>query len=174
MKKLTLPLTKQQILSLKAGEHVLLSGEIITARDAVHKRLSSLLLLGKDLPFDLNGKTVYYAGPCPAPDGFSCGACGPTTSGRVDGYTPLLLQNGLSAMIGKGDRNAEVYDAIKQYGSVYFAAIGGAGALYGAAVTASQVLAFPELLSEAVHLLQIRDFPVIVAIDSQGNSIYKK
>jgi len=174
MKKLNLPLTKQQLLSLKAGEHVLLSGEIITARDAAHKRLADLLNSGAPLPFDLNGKTVYYAGPCPAPDGFSCGACGPTTSGRVDGYTPLMLQNGLAAMIGKGDRSQEVYDAIKQRGSVYFAAIGGAGALYGAAVTSSRVLAFPELLSEAVHLLEIRDFPVIVAIDSQGNSIYKK
>lgn len=167
-------MTKEDLCTLKAGEHVLLSGEVITARDAAHKRLADLLNSGAPLPFELNGKTVYYAGPCPAPKGFASGACGPTTAGRVDGYTPLMLDSGLLAMIGKGDRSAEVYDAIRKNKSVYFAAIGGAGALYGNAIKSSTVLAFPELLSEAVHLLEIHDFPVIVAIDSDGNSIYPR
>lgn len=174
MKKIHLPLSEKERAALCAGEKVLLSGEVITARDAAHKRLAALMERGEPLPFDLSGKTVYYAGPCPAPEGFASGSCGPTTAGRVDVFTPAMLRGGLACMIGKGDRSPEVYDAVRETGAVYFAAVGGAGALYGNAIRSSRVLAFPELLSEAVHLLEIRDFPAIVAIDGRGNGIYRK
>ena len=171
MKSIRLPLGESAA-ALRAGDRVLLSGRVITARDAAHRRICDMLARGEPLPFSLAGETVYYAGPCPAPEGRASGSCGPTTSGRVDVFTPLLLQNGLIGMIGKGDRSPEVYRAMRTAGAVYFAAIGGAGALYGAAVRKSEVIAFPELLSEAVHALEIEDFPVLVAIDAGGANIY--
>jgi len=174
MKKITLPLSRQEIVCLNAGDRVLLSGELITGRDAAHRKIISLLDEGKELPFDIRGKTIYYSGPCPGKPGFPIGSCGPTTSGRVDAYTPRLLDLGLIGMIGKGERSKEVIESIKKNGAVYFAAIGGAGALYCFCVKKAEVLAFPELLSEAVYKLHVEDFPVIVAIDSEGNSIYKR
>ena len=172
MKNITLPLTTEIINSLKAGDKILLSGEILTARDAAHKRITDLIKENKQLPFNLQGRTIYYAGPCPAPENKASGSCGPTTSTRVDDYTPLLLDCGLKGMIGKGGRKDFVIDSMKKNNAVYFAAIGGCGAMYGNAITSSEVLAFPELLSEAVHKLTVKNFPLIVAIDNKGNSIY--
>ena len=172
MKNITLPLTTEIINSLKAGDKILLSGEILTARDAAHKRITDLIKENKQLPFNLQGRTIYYAGPCPAPENKASGSCGPTTSTRVDDYTPLLLDCGLKGMIGKGGRKDFVIDSMKKNNAVYFAAIGGCGAMYGNAIISSEVLAFPELLSEAVHKLTVKNFPVIVAIDNKGNSIY--
>lgn len=172
MIKINLPLNKNSIKQLKAGDQVLLSGKIITGRDAAHKRLYDCLIKGEKLPLDILNQTIYYVGACPPKTGRVCGACGPTTSMRMDKFTPELLENGLKGMIGKGDRSLEVYNAIKKYGAIYFAAIGGAGALYSECVTGLKELAYPELLTEAVLELVIKDFPVIVAIDSLGNSIY--
>jgi fumarate hydratase subunit beta len=172
MKKITLPLTDKIIKDLSAGEQVLLSGEIITGRDAAHKKFFQLIEEGKGLPFDIKGKTIYYTGPCPKKEGEVIGSCGPTTSGRMDFYTPKLLETGLKGMIGKGQRSREVTESIIKNGAVYFAAIGGAGALYSRHVTSAKVLCFEELLSEAVHILTVKDFPVIVAIDCKGNDIY--
>lgn len=173
MKKIDLPLTEDIIKGLSAGEEVLLFGKIITGRDAAHKKIADMLSKGMPLPFDIVNQTIYYVGPCPKkPDGI-IGSCGPTTSGRVDVYTPALLDSGLKGMIGKGERGKEVYASMAKNKAVYFAAIGGAGALYSLCVTKAEVLCFPELLSEAVYKLTIKDFPVIVAADSKGNSIYK-
>ena len=174
MKKIQLPLTDEIIETLRAGESVLLSGTILTGRDCAHKRICEMLDAGTPLPFALQGETIYYAGPCPAPDGKACGSCGPTTSARMDAYAPRLLDLGLKGMIGKGERSRAVCDAVVRDHAVYFAAIGGAGALYGNAVCKSEVVAFPDLLSEAVHRFTIRDFPCIVAIDCKGGNIYKK
>lgn len=173
MKRITLPLTDEIIAGLRAGDSVQLSGEIITGRDAAHKRLIRLIDEGKQLPFDIEGKTVYYTGPCPARPGQAIGSCGPTTSGRVDVYTPRLLDLGLKGMIGKGERSPEVTESMKKNKAVYFAAIGGAGALYSFCIKKAEVLAFPDLLSEAVYRLYVEDFPAIVAIDFMGNNIYK-
>lgn len=172
MRKISLPLNDETIKSLKAGERVYLSGEIITGRDAAHKKLTALLNEGKPLPFDINNATIYYVGPCPKKPGGIIGSCGPTTSGRVDVYTPQLLKAGLKGMIGKGGRSKEVISEMVKTGAVYFAAIGGAGALYSLCVEKAEVLCFPELLSEAVYKLTIKDFPVITAIDSTGKSIF--
>lgn len=174
MKTLTLPLTDEAIEALHAGESVLLSGTILTGRDCAHKRICEMLDRGEELPFPLKGQTIYYAGPCPAPDGKACGSCGPTTSARMDAYAPRLLDLGLRGMIGKGERSAAVCKAIVQNGAVYFAAIGGAGALYGNAVQKSELVAFPDLLSEAVYRFTVKDFPCIVAIDCHGGNIYKR
>ena len=174
MKKLTLPLTEEDIRGLHAGESVLLSGEILTGRDCAHKRICEMLDRGETLPFPLSGETIYYAGPCPAPQGKACGSCGPTTSARMDAYAPRLLALGLKGMIGKGERSDAVCDAVTEHGAVYFAAIGGAGALYGNAVKKSELIAFPDLLSEAVYRFTIEDFPCIVAIDCHGGNIYKR
>lgn len=174
MKKLTLPLSDKEIRSLHAGDSVLLSGTIYTARDCAHKRLFALLDEGKPLPFDLNGAFIYYAGPCPAPAGKACGSCGPTTSARMNKFAPRLLDLGLGGMIGKGEMSEAVNAALVRNKSVYFAAIGGAGAIYGNAVLSSECIAFPDLLSEAVHKMQIKDFPLVVAVDCEGNSVYKR
>lgn len=174
MKTLTLPLTDEAIETLHAGESVLLSGTILTGRDCAHKRICEMLDRGEELPFPLKGQTIYYAGPCPAPEGKACGSCGPTTSARMDAYAPRLLDLGLRGMIGKGERSAAVCEAIVQNGAVYFAAIGGAGALYGNAVQKSELVAFPDLLSEAVYRFTVKDFPCIVAIDCHGGNIYKR
>ena len=174
MKTLTLPLTDEAIVALHTGESVLLSGTILTGRDCAHKRICEMLDRGEELPFPLKGQTIYYAGPCPAPEGKACGSCGPTTSARMDAYAPRLLDLGLRGMIGKGERSAAVCKAIVQNGAVYFAAIGGAGALYGNAVQKSELVAFPDLLSEAVYRFTVKDFPCIVAIDCHGGNIYKR
>ena len=174
MKKVKLPLTDEEIQNLKAGEGVLLSGSILTGRDCAHKRICEYLDRGEKLPFDLGGETIYYAGPCPAPEGKACGSCGPTTSARMDSFAPRLLDLGLKGMIGKGERSDEVERAIVRCHAVYFAAIGGAGALYGNAIKKSELTAFPDLLSEAVYRFEIEDFPCVVAIDCTGGNIYKK
>lgn len=172
MKNLTLPLSKKEISELRAGDSVNLTGTILTARDCAHKRLFALLDEGKELPFDLKSTVIYYAGPCPAKPDKASGSCGPTTSARMEGFAPRLLDLGLSAIIGKGEMSDEVRNALKRNTSVYFAAIGGAGALYGNAIKSSECIAFPELLSEAIYKLQVENFPAVVAIDSFGNSIY--
>ena len=167
--KLTLPLTDEVISSLHAGDSVLLSGEIYTARDCAHKRIVAQL---DDLPFPIENKIIYYAGPCPAPEGKASGSCGPTTSARMNTFAPTLLDKGLGGMIGKGEMSQEVVEALKRNKKVYFAAIGGAGAIYGTRILSSECIAYPDLLSEAVYKLQVVDFPLIVAIDSEGNTIY--
>lgn len=172
MRKIQLPLTEDVIKSLKAGEHLLLSGKIITSRDAGHKRMIGLINSGKPLPFDLKTATIYYAGPCPKKPTNVIGSIGPTTSYRVDDYTPQLLDLGLKGMIGKGNRTKPVVDSIIKNKCIYFSAIGGAGALYSKCVKECKILGFEDLLSEALHQLTIEDFPVICAIDSNGDTIF--
>ena len=174
MKMLSLPLSREEIKSLHAGDAVLLSGTVYTARDCAHKKLFELLNTDIPLPFALEGAFIYYAGPCPAPEGKASGSCGPTTSARMNSFAPRLLNLGLGGMIGKGEMSGETREAIKKNGAVYFAAIGGAGASYGNAILSSECIAFPELLSEAVYRLKVKDFPLVVAIDSQGKSIYDR
>lgn len=173
MKKLQLPLNEDEILSLHAGDSVMLSGVILTARDCAHKRIFEYLRDGKQLPFELKNAYIYYAGPCPAKPGMASGSCGPTTSARMDSFAPTLLNLGLGGMIGKGEMCEEVKNALVQNKKVYFAAIGGAGAIYGNAIKSSECIAFPDLLSEAVHRLGITEFPAIVAMDAYGESVYK-
>ncbi|MDR0943833.1 MAG: FumA C-terminus/TtdB family hydratase beta subunit [Ruminococcus sp.] len=165
---------REKAQTLRAGMKVLLSGTVYTARDTAHKRFLELINSGESLPFPLDGAAIYYAGPTPAKPGKPIGSCGPTTSGRMDGFAPTLLNLGLSAMIGKGERNAAVKEAIKKNGAVYFAAIGGAGALAAASITSSEVIAFPELGCESVKRLVFKDFPLIVAIDSHGGDIFDR
>lgn len=172
MKKIQLPLNKETAATLRAGESVLLSGVILTARDCAHKKITELLRGGMPLPFQLKGAVIYYAGPCPAKPDMASGSCGPTTSARMEGFAPALLDLGLGAIIGKGEMNDEVREAIIRNRSVYFAAIGGAGALYGNAIKKSECIAFPELLSEAVYRLEVENFPAVVAYDCLGGSIY--
>lgn len=170
--RLCLPLTKEAVQNLKAGDRVLLSGPVLTGRDAAHRRLFDALTRGQSPAVPLEGETIYYVGPCPAPPGRPVGSCGPTTSMRMDLLTPRLLEAGLRGMIGKGNRSPEVVAAMKKYGCVYFAAVGGAGALCADRVTACSVLAFEDLGTEAVHRMILKDFPVLVAIDCRGNSVY--
>lgn len=172
MKKLTLPLSEADVKSLRAGDSVLLSGIILTARDCAHKRMKELAERGEPLPFDIKNAYIYYAGPCPAKPGMACGSCGPTTSSRMDVFAPDLLDKGLGGMIGKGEMSDEVREAVKRNTRVYFAAIGGAGALYSDCIKSSQCIAFPDLLSEAVYRLEVKDFPAVVAFDCYGASIY--
>lgn len=172
MKNLQLPLSKETVKSLRAGDSVLLSGTILTARDCAHKRIFGLLKEGKPLPFDLKDAVIYYAGPCPAKPDMASGSCGPTTSARMDGFAPALLDLGLGAIIGKGEMCEEVREALKRNVCVYFAAIGGAGALYGNAIKSSKCIAFDDLLSEAVYKLEVENFPTVVAFDCHGGSIY--
>lgn len=171
---LNLPLTKENIKSLKVGDSVLLSGTLYTARDAAHKRFDDILKKGEDLPFDITNQTIYYVGPAPAKQGAVIGPCGPTSSYRMDKYTPMLLDMGLSAMIGKGERNDEVIDAIKRNGAIYFAAVGGAAALISKSVVKDELICFDDLGTESVHRYTVKDFPCIVAIDSNGFDIYKR
>lgn len=172
-KKLTTPLDKNSIQNLKAGDRVLLSGIIYSARDAAHARMSDALEKGEKLPFEMAGQVIYYAGPCPAKPGEVAGPYGPTTSGRMDKYTPALLQQGLKGMIGKGERNQSVIDAIIDNKAVYFAAIGGIGALIATTIRKQEVVAYDDLGAEAIFRLLVEDFPLIVAIDSEGNNLYK-
>ncbi len=159
--------------NLVAGDRVLLSGTVYTARDAAHKRIKELLNDGSVLPFDLVNSIVYFAGPTPEKNGLAIGSIGPTTSSRMDCFSPLMISLGQKAMIGKGNRSEAVVEAMKEYGAVYFAAIGGAGALYSKCVEECKVIAFEELGCESIKQLKIKDFPLLVAIDSKGNSLYK-
>ena len=159
--------------NLRAGQNIFLSGTIYTARDAAHKRLTAMLEKGEPLPFPLKGSVIYYAGPTPTPEGLPIGSCGPTTSGRMDPYTPRFLDLGLKCMIGKGKRSPEVIEAMKRNGAVYLCAIGGAGALAAQCIESAEVIAFEDLGCESVKRLVLKDFPLIVAIDSTGDSIVK-
>ncbi len=174
MKRITTPLTEETVAELRAGDSVLITGTIYAARDAAHKRLAALLEEGRELPFDPRGQIIYYMGPSPARPGRVIGAAGPTTSGRIDPYTPALLRAGLKGMIGKGNRSPEVRRAIQEYRAVYFAAIGGAGALISKSITASEVVAYPELGAEALLRLQVQDFPAIVVNDIYGGDAYEE
>lgn len=172
-KKITTPLTAEKVKELKAGDSILLSGYIYTARDAAHKRLIELLEKGSELPMDVSNQVIYYVGPTPAKPGQPIGSAGPTTSYRMDAYTPALLDKGLKGMIGKGVRNQEVIESIKKNGAVYFAAIGGAAALTGKCVKSSELITYEDLGSEAIRKLYVEDFPLIVVIDSEGNNYYE-
>ena len=167
------PISKEDAKSLRAGDYVLLNGTIYTARDAAHKRMYEALAEGKELPLDWKGNVVYYMGPSPAREGRPIGSAGPTTASRMDKYTPQLLDLGLGAMIGKGKRSQAVIDAVVRNGSVYFAAVGGAGALLSQRIKSSEVIAYDDLGTEAIRKLEVRDFPVIVVIDSEGNNMYE-
>ena len=172
--KLTEPFTKEKIKDFKAGDSVLITGTIYTARDAAHKRITEMLDRGEELPFALQNAIIYYVGPTPAREGYPIGAAGPTTSYRMDAYAPRLLDMGQLAMIGKGQRNEDVKAAAVRNGAVYFAAIGGAAALIARSIKSSEVIAFEELGAEAVRKLYVEDFPVTVALDSQGGDIYRQ
>lgn len=160
--------------TLKVGDEVLLSGTVYTARDAVHKKFAALIAEGKPLPIDIRGAVIYYAGPTPAKNGLAVGSCGPTTSSRMDRNTPMLLERGLGGMIGKGERNEAVKNAIVQNGSVYFCAIGGAGALYASCIKSCEVVAFEELGCESLKKMTVEDFPLIVGIDCHGGDIFDR
>mgnify|MGYP001005149217 FL=1 len=166
------PLMSEVINDLKAGDRVLLNGIIYTGRDAAHKRLAELIEKGEELPMDIKNQTIYYVGPCPAKPGQVIGSAGPTTSGRMDAYAPLLMEHGLKGMIGKGLRAKAVVDSIIKNNAVYFAAIGGAGALLAEAIKEAEVIAFPDLGAEAIYKLRVENFPVTVIIDSKGNDLY--
>jgi fumarate hydratase subunit beta len=171
-KNITLPLTEKVIESLKAGDSVLFSGVLYVARDAAHKRMVEALDKGEALPFDIKSQTIYYMGPSPAPPGKVIGSAGPTTSSRMDVYTPRLLAAGLKGMIGKGVRSKEVRDALKKYKAVYLAAVGGAGALISKTIVKSEVVAYPEIGPEAVLRIEVKDFPVTVINDIYGGDLY--
>jgi fumarate hydratase subunit beta len=170
---LTAPLDQPSIDALHAGDHVLLSGTLLTARDAAHKRLIETLERGEPLPVDLTGQIVYYVGPAPAKPGQPIGSAGPTTSGRLDPYTPALLAAGMRGMIGKGYRSSEVREAIAEHGAVYFAALGGTGALLARHITSADVIAYDDLGPEAIYRLTVVDFPVIVVNDRYGHDAYQ-
>lgn len=172
-KYITVPASADELLSLRAGDYVYLTGTVYTARDAAHKRMYEALHSHRELPFDLAGNMIYYLGPSPAREGRVIGSAGPTTSSRMDKYTPELLDLGLKGMIGKGKRSDKVKEAIVRNGSVYFAAVGGAGALLSRSIIASEVIAYDDLGTEAIRRLEVRDLPVIVVIDSQGNDLYE-
>lgn len=165
---------KNKISDICAGDEVYLSGTVYTARDAAHKKIRELIENDKDLPFELDGACIYYAGPTPEKPGQVIGSCGPTTSSRMDVHTPLLMDNGLCAMIGKGPRSSKVIEAIKKHKGIYFCAIGGAGALCALAVKEYEVIAFPELGCESVKRLKVENFPLICGIDCRGNSLFEK
>lgn len=167
------PLTKDKIKTLKAGDEVLLSGTIYTGRDAAHKRLIALLDDHQPLPFDIKDQIIFYVGPTPSKPGKVFGSGGPTTSGRMDAYAPTLIRLGLHAMIGKGYRNDEVKKAIVEYGGIYFGAIGGAGAMMSACIEQCDIIAFDDLGPEAIRKLKVKDMPLVVVIDSQGQDLYQ-
>ncbi len=167
------PFTDDKIKSLKVGEMVYISGTIYTGRDAAHKRLCEMIEKGEEMPFDFRGQAIYYAGPCPAKPGKPIGSVGPTTGGRMDAYSPVLIEHGLKVMIGKGSRSEEVVNSIKNHTGVYLAAIGGAAALMARCVESAEVIAFDDLGTEAIRKLQVNQLPVIVVIDSEGNNSYE-
>lgn len=171
--RINTPLDNQIVKELKAGDRLLLSGVIYTGRDAAHKRMVQALERDESLPFDIKDQVIYFVGPTPAPPGRVIGSAGPTTSGRMDAYSPLLIAEGLKGMIGKGLRSDAVIEAMKEHGAVYLGAIGGAGALLADCIREAEVIAYPELGPEAVHRLIVEDFPVIVLIDSEGFNLYE-
>lgn len=171
-KRITTPLTKDKVKELKAGDSVLITGIIYTARDAAHKRFIEALDKGEKLPIDIYDAIIYYAGPTPAKEGKAIGSIGPTTSYRMDAYSPRLIENGLRGMIGKGFRSYEVIESIKKNTAIYFAAIGGAAALIGKSVVKSEIAAYEDLGTEAVRKLEVVDFPALVVIDCDGNNLY--
>lgn len=172
-KRLQSPLTEADVRSLKAGDEVLINGVVYTARDMAHKRLCESIEAGGDLPFELEGAIIYFVGPTPARPGRAIGAAGPTTSSRMDAFSPVLIANGLRAMIGKGYRDKIVTDALKKYGALHLVTLGGAGALLSKHITAAETIAYEELGTEAIRKLQVVDFPAVVAYDCHGNSVYK-
>jgi len=174
VKRIALPLTDETVAGLKAGDDVLLSGTMYVGRDSAHKRIVEALDQGKPLPFDIRGQTIYYMGPSPAKPGQVIGSAGPTTSGRMDSYSPRLMAEGLRGMVGKGMRAPAVKEAIKKYKAVYFAAIGGAGALISKAIKKSDVIAYEELGAEALLRIDVADFPVIVINDAYGGDLYEE
>ena len=174
MKKIDLPLKDDVINELKAGDSVLITGSMITGRDAAHKRLYELIEKNEELPVNIKGEVIYYVGPAPAKPGHAVGPAGPTSSYRMDKYTPALLDRGLKGMIGKGARNQEVIDSMIKKNVVYFAAIGGAAALISKSIKKVEVLAYEDLGTEAIYRFEVEDFPAIVAIDSHGNSVLAK
>jgi len=173
-KRIALPLTDEAVAGLKAGDDVLLSGTMYVGRDSAHKRIVEALDQGKPLPFDISGQTIYYMGPSPAKPGQVIGSAGPTTSGRMDSYSPRLMAEGLKGMVGKGMRAPAVKEAMKKYKAVYFAAIGGAGALISKAIKKSEVIAYEELGAEALLRIDVADFPVIVINDIYGGDLYEE
>lgn len=172
-KKITLPITEEAIADLKAGDSVLLTGTILTGRDAAHKRLFELIEKSEPLPVDIKGELIYYVGPAPAKPGYAVGPAGPTSSYRMDKYAPALLDLGLKGMIGKGARNKDVIDAIVRNKCVYLVAIGGAAALIAKSIKKEEILCYEDLGTEAVRRYTVEDFPCIVAIDSEGNNVYE-
>ncbi len=172
-KKIILPITDEDIKDLKAGDSVLLTGTILTGRDAAHKRLYELIEQDKPLPVDIKGELIYYVGPAPAKPGYAVGPAGPTSSYRMDKYAPSLLDLGLKGMIGKGARNQAVIDSIVKNKCVYFVAIGGAAALIAKSIKAEEMLCYEDLGTEAIRRYTVEDFPCIVAIDSEGNNVYE-
>lgn len=167
------PMSKETAGELRAGDYVYITGTIYTARDAAHKRMQEALEQGEPLPFDMSGNIIYYMGPSPAREGRPIGSAGPTTASRMDKYAPALLDMGLSGMIGKGRRSDAVKEAVVRNGAVYFAAVGGAGALLSRSVTAAEVIAYEDLGTEAVRRLEVKDFPAIVVMDSEGSDLYE-
>ncbi len=172
-KKITLPLTDETVKSLRAGDSVLISGSMLTGRDAAHKRLFELIQSGEPLPVDIKGEVIYYVGPAPAKPGHAVGPAGPTSSYRMDKYAPALLDLGLKGMIGKGARSSEVIDAMVKNGCVYFAAIGGAAALIAESIKSEEILCYEDLGTEAIRRYTVEDFPCVVVIDSEGNNVYE-
>ena len=172
-KHITAPITKETARSLHAGDYVYVTGTIYTARDAAHKRMDEALDRGESLPIDIKDQAIYYMGPSPAREGRPIGSAGPTTASRMDKYAPQLLDLGLGAMVGKGKRSQAVIDAIVRNGSVYFAAVGGAGALLSKCITSAEVVAYDDLGTEAIRKLTVENFPAIVVIDSEGNNLYE-
>jgi len=172
--RLTVQLTDADVEQLQIGDRVLITGALYTGRDAAHKRLTDLIQAGESLPFDIKGQIIYYVGPSPAKPGRPVGAAGPTTSYRMDAYAPELIRIGLKGMIGKGARNREVKEAMSKYKAVYFAAIGGAGALMAQAIKQAEVIAYEDLGPEAIRRLEVEEFPVIVVNDVQGNDLYEE
>ena len=172
-RRIELPITRESVRNIKSGESLLLSGVIYTARDAAHKRLVELVEKGEELPFDIKNSTIYYVGPTPAKPGQAIGSAGPTTSYRMDAYSPTLIREGETGMIGKGKRSPEVIAAMKEYGAVYFAAIGGAGALLSNCIKSAEIVAYEDLGAEAVRRLVVEDLPVVCVIDCEGNNLYE-
>lgn len=167
------PLQREDVKKLKAGDSCLITGVIYTARDAAHKRLCKLIERGEEFPFDIKNSIIYFVGPTPEKPGQAIGSCGPTTSYRMDAYSPELIKKGQTGMMGKGKRGPAVVDAMKEYGAVYFGAIGGCGALLSRCVKKAEVIAYDDLGAEAIRRLEVEDFPVIVVIDSEGNNLYE-
>jgi len=171
--KITAPMSREEARKLKSGDSCLISGVIYTARDAAHKRLCELVAQGKELPMDVKDSIIYFVGPTPAKEGQAIGSAGPTTAYRMDAYSPTMIAQGQTGMIGKGKRNEDVINAMKEHGAVYFGAIGGCGALLSKCIKKAEVIAYEDLGAEAIRRLEVEDFPVIVIIDSEGNNLYE-